>query len=280
MLTRQRANVLSGPDLPAVRSLLERDPVGGAVVAAKLTASGLAEQHLGAQLWGAWRGRQLRAICLSSGNLVPVGTDTADLRAFADRALMQGRICSSILGEADSVLELWGTLRPYWGPARDVRACQPLLAADRPSPVSPDPAVRLAEPADMPMVLPACVAMYHEEVGVSPIGRDGGAHYRGRVAAAIAANRMYVRVENGAVVFKAELGAVTSSCCQIQGVWVHPDRRGEGIATAAMSAVVDHALRRVAPVVSLYVNDFNQPARRVYERCGFRQVGTFASILF
>jgi predicted GNAT family acetyltransferase len=35
-----------------------------------------------------------------------------------------------------------------------------------------------------------------------------------------------------------------------------------------------------APTVSLYVNEFNHPARRVYEQIGFRRVGTFASILF
>jgi predicted GNAT family acetyltransferase len=47
-----------------------------------------------------------------------------------------------------------------------------------------------------------------------------------------------------------------------------------------MAAVVHDALRRVAPTVSLYVNDYNHPARRVYARCGFRQVGTFATVLF
>jgi predicted GNAT family acetyltransferase len=47
-----------------------------------------------------------------------------------------------------------------------------------------------------------------------------------------------------------------------------------------MAAVVAECLRSVAPVVSLYVNDFNLPARRVYERVGFKQVGTFASVLF
>ena len=39
------------------------------------------------------------------------------------------------------------------------------------------------------------------------------------------------------------------------------------------------ALRRVAPSVSLYVNDYNVPARRVYDRCGFRQEGLFARYL-
>jgi predicted GNAT family acetyltransferase len=47
-----------------------------------------------------------------------------------------------------------------------------------------------------------------------------------------------------------------------------------------MAAVVASCLRDVAPAVSLYVNDFNAPARRAYERVGFTEVGVFASVLF
>ena len=36
----------------------------------------------------------------------------------------------------------------------------------------------------------------------------------------------------------------------------------------------------LAPVVSLYVNDYNTAARRAYARVGFAQVGTFTSVLF
>jgi len=63
-------------------------------------------------------------------------------------------------------------------------------------------------------------------------------------------------------------------------VWVDPERRGEGLAAAGMAAVVREAQRSIAPVVSLYVNDFNIPARAAYRRVGFAQVGTFMSVLF
>ena len=36
----------------------------------------------------------------------------------------------------------------------------------------------------------------------------------------------------------------------------------------------------MAPTVSLYVNDFNTAALAVYERVGFRRVGTYATVLF
>ena len=47
-----------------------------------------------------------------------------------------------------------------------------------------------------------------------------------------------------------------------------------------MAAVVVEAMRCIAPVVSLYVNDYNRPARAAYRRVGFGETATFASVLF
>ena len=74
-------------------------------------------------------------------------------------------------------------------------------------------------------------------------------------------------------------GAVTRDVTQVQGVWMNPSYRGRGLSAGYMAAVVDLA-RTLAPVTSLYVNDFNSRARATYERVGFRQVGTFATVLF
>ena len=82
------------------------------------------------------------------------------------------------------------------------------------------------------------------------------------------------------VVFKADLGSVSSQLAQVHGVWVDPRWRGQGLAAPAMAAVVQSALRDNAPIVSLYVNDYNARAIAVYEKVGFERVGTFATILF
>jgi predicted GNAT family acetyltransferase len=146
--------------------------------------------------------------------------------------------------------------------------------------VEPDPLVRPVRPDEVDRLFPASVAMYTEEVGVSPLGDDGGRGYRSRVAELVRGGRAFARVINDKVVFKAELAVITRHTAQVQGVWVDPQWRGKGLATAGLATVVREALHRYAPTVSLYVNAFNAPARRVYERLGFRRVGTFATVLF
>jgi predicted GNAT family acetyltransferase len=47
-----------------------------------------------------------------------------------------------------------------------------------------------------------------------------------------------------------------------------------------MAAVVVEAARSIAPLVSLYVNDFNTPARAAYRRVGFIESGQLMSVLF
>jgi predicted GNAT family acetyltransferase len=155
-----------------------------------------------------------------------------------------------------------------------------LLVIDHEPEVPGDDAVRRVRPDELDVILPACIAMFTEEVGVSPVSGDGGALYRARVAELIAQGRSFARIESGRVIFKAEVGSATSAACQIQGVWVDPQLRGQGLGTAGTSAVVSHALRDIAPIVSLYVNDYNAAARASYARVGFTHVGDFASVLF
>ena len=272
--------MLGPADLAEVRALLARDPVTDVFVAARIDAAGLDAWRSGAEVWGYGERGRLESLCWSGANLVPVQATPAAVRAFADRARRTGRRCSSIVGPSAAVDPLWELLRPHWGPARDVRRNQPLMALDDDPLVAPDPGVRQVRPDEVDVVLPACIAMFTEEIGVSPVAGDGGALYRARVVELVESGRAFARIEGGRVLFKAEVGAASAAACQVQGVWVDPDHRGQGLSESGTAAVVALARRLVAPVVTLYVNDYNTPARRAYERVGFRQVGTFTSVLF
>jgi uncharacterized protein len=263
--------LLNDRDRDDVLELCDRDPVVNVFVSSRVHEAGLDPVRLGGQMWGYVPGGKLISACYAGANLVPVGATPAAAIAFAGRARLQGRRCSSIVGPAEAVSQMWELLRPYWGQPREIREAQPVMAISGPSRMAADPQLRRVRPSELDVLLPASVAMFTEEVGVSPLGPDGGAAYRTRVAELIALGR---------VMFKAEIGAVTPHACQVQGVWVRPDLRGRGLAAAGMAAVVQEALRTIAPVVSLYVNDFNAPARAVYRKVGFTERATLTSILF
>lgn len=272
--------LLGERDRGQVIELCDRDPVVNVFVGARVREAGLEPARLGGQMWGYQPGGELTSLCYVGANLVPVAATPAAIHAIGARARVLGRRCSSIVGPADDVHELWGLLAPSWGRPREIRAVQPVMAISGPPAVAPDPLVRRVRPDELGVLLPASIAMFTEEVGVSPVGADGGRAYRARVSELITAGRAFARIEGGQVVFKAEIGSVTPHACQVQGVWVRPELRGRGLAEAGMAALVTEALRTVAPVVSLYVNDFNRPARAAYRRVGFTEVATFASVLF
>lgn len=281
MLTHTTTRVLEPSDLGAALAILESDPVANAFVTSRVQIAGLDPWRLGGEMWGWYADGMLRSLCYSGANLVPICAGPEAVRAFADRARRAGRRCSSIVGPVEPTTLLWRLLEPGWGPAREVRANQPLMVTDRPSTtVDPDPYVRRIRKDEMDVILPACVAMFTEEVGISPLAGDGGLLYQARVAELIGAGRSFARIDDGKVVFKAEIGAATTQACQIQGVWVAPEFRGRRLSETGMSAVLNHALADVAPLVSLYVNDFNTAARRAYSRVGFRETGAFMSVLF
>lgn len=281
MLTQTTTRVLEPSDLGAALAILESEPVANAFVASRVQVAGLDPWRLGGEMWGWYADGRLRSLCYAGANLVPICAGPEAVRAFADRARRAGRRCSSIVGPAEPTALLWRLLEPGWGPAREVRANQPLMVTESPSAdVTPDPLVRRIRKDETEVLMPACVAMFTEEVGISPLAGDGGLLYQARVAELIGAGRSFARIDDGKVVFKAEIGAATTQACQIQGVWVAPEHRGEGLSETGMAAVLRYALADVAPVVSLYVNDYNTPARKAYRRVGFRETGTFMSVLF
>jgi predicted GNAT family acetyltransferase len=281
VLSTQRGLRVLGPaDLPEVTGLLARDPVVNVVTDYRARTTRLEPRWLNGEVWGYYEGDALVSVCHSAANLMPAMATGPALEHFVARAAEQGRRCSTLLGPARAVALMWEGLRGSWPEPRAVRPDQPHLEIARLPRVASDPGVRRTTMADLDVLYPACVAMYTEEVGVSPEEHGGAALYRTRVAQLVSRGWSFARIEDGRVLFKAEIAAATPHACQVQGVYVAPDRRGQGIGTAGMAAVVELALSRVAPVVSLYVNAHNLPARRIYEQVGFRQTETFTTVMF
>ena len=230
----------------------------------------------------------IKAACLVGANVVPINCldSGAAWQGFAKILAQHRGGYASVVGPAPAVLGLWRHLERQGLQAREIRPSQPSLVLQQAASGRSDPLVRRATLADFPQVLPAAVAMFQEEVGYNPLTPDGS--YQVRVRSLIQQQRMFVRTlgedsgpmpHPGAVVFKAELGALTPQVAQIQGVWTHKEHRGQGLAKGGVARLVELARKDGPQVISLYVNSYNAPALAVYEAVGFRQVGEYATVL-
>lgn len=282
----QQPEQLGDESFGELSAFLDADPLPNVVLAARLEQVGtLDPARVGGALIGMHDGDgRLTAAVFAGGNLLPLGGSPVDLQEIGTALASRRRTCNSIVGRAASVAALWDVLEPAWGPARLVRDRQPLLLLDRaldaePTAMLPAP-VRVMIDADLDAYLPAALAMFREELDLPPLAPAIVGEYRRRVAGLIRRGRAFgVLDQDGQVLFKADIGAVSRHTCQVQGVWTRPEQRGQGIATAALVDVLRRGLE-LAATVSLYVNDFNSPARRLYQRLGMREVGTLTTILF
>ena len=271
---------IDAQSISQLQSLISQDPIRHCLLAARVENGSGGYRNSYSDLLGYFDDGKLKSALLCGANVVPVNTSLIARQEFASVLSRSGRRSSSIVGPASEVLDLWSRLSPSWGSAREVREDQPVLAMHEQSRVTIDDEVRYSTLADLDELVPACVAMFTEEVGVSPNSGGGASAYRNRVAELVSARRSFVRYLGDELVFKAEIGTVGSEVAQVQGVWVKPEYRGKGISVPAMAAVVKYVLADIAPVVSLYVNNYNAPALATYRNVGFEQVDTFATVLF
>jgi predicted GNAT family acetyltransferase len=272
---------LEAADLDAFIELTSIRPVINVFAEYRARTTNLEPRWLGGEMWGRFESGLLVAACHVGANLVPIECTAADALAFAERARARTRTASTIVGPSLAVESFWHAVSMAWGQPRDLRWAQPHLELAADPLVEPDRGVRRCTRADLEALYPACVAMYTEEVGTSPEAGGGAEMYRARVSQLISRGWSFAKFEpDGRLVFKAEVACATPRAAQIQGVFVPPDRRGEGLATAGMAAVVELVREHIAPVVSLYVNEWNTPARRSYERVGFEQTATFSTVMF
>lgn len=272
---------LDANSIGQVNSLIEQDPIRHCLLAARIeqTKHSIFRPSY-PDLLGYFDDGKLKSLLMTGANIVPVNTSLIARQEFAAVLERSGRRSSSIVGPAEEVLDLWSKVSDSWGPAREVRANQPVLAMHSNSLKAIDHDVRYSNHSDLEELIPACIAMFTEEVGISPTVNGGGNAYRNRISELVSGRRSFVKYIGSELVFKAEVGTVGAGVAQIQGVWVKPEFRGRGISVPAMATVVKLIMADLAPVASLYVNDFNEVAITAYQSVGFEQVDTFATILF
>lgn len=210
---------------------------------------------------------------------IDASTRTTAMAILSELILGRALLVRAVIAPADAVEELWKRIGSHYEPPTVVRLNQPVYALEALSPTLTDLSfVRLSQSSDLDQLVPACAAMHREEVGIDPLTRDA-IGYRRRIEELVGAHRSFIAVTGGEIVFKCEVSAETPRAAQLMGVWTHPAYRRQGWARRGMTEVCGHLLRN-GKQVTLFVNDFNEPAIRLYRSLGFRQIGRNCALIW
>jgi len=181
-----------------------------------------------------------------------------------------------LLGEQDKVDVFW---RSYAEQGQTLRlACREMLL-EQSWPIDVKEAVnglRLANLDDLDKVVPAHAQLAFAESGVDPLAKDPEG-FRNRCARRIENGQTWIWVENGRLMFKAEVISDTQDVAYLEGVWVDPDERAKGYGLRCMSQLVRELLTKSASVC-LLVNEKFEDSQRFYKKAGFKFIGLFDTI--
>ena len=148
-----------------------------------------------------------------------------------------------------------------------------LRSSDGSRPVRVEPA---REP-DAAEIIANSAQQHREDLGDDRCAADE-AGFRDRHLKDVRDGRWWVSRQRGEIVFQVHVGAASATAVQLGGVFVPSWARGRGHATRGMRAIAARMLER-HDLVTLYCDEDNAAARRVYERLGFRRVFSNRSYL-
>ena len=205
------------------------------------------------------------------------------METISDRALAAlaqiARECPGthlIMGEKERVADFWSH---YSDAGRRQRlACREWLfeltwpVEVRESAVE----LRPAQTSELELVMPIQAHLAFTESGINPMHVDPQG-FRERCLRRIEQGRTWVVVENGELIFKADVISKTAEVIYLEGVWLRDDCRHQHLGTRFMSELMRRLLKDTKSIC-LLVNETNEWAHGFYRKCGFHFRATYETI--
>jgi len=259
-----------------VLCFLAARPVHTVFMAGFIRDNGLVSQLNRGTFYGCrdWQGRLEGVALIGHFTLVEARTEAA-LAAFA-RLAQDCLSAHMILGEQENLAAFWNYFAQAGRSQR--RACRELLFEQQ-TPLEQNGSLldlRLATPDDLPVILPVYAEMVYEESEVNPLEVDP-VGFEKRWLRRIEQGRVWVWIDDGRLMFNADVMSKTPDVIYLEGIYVNPDERGRGLGVRCLSQLSRDLLQR-ARSLCLLVNEQNQRARAFYEKAGFNLYGYYDTI--
>ena len=225
-------------------------------------------------MWGYYEDGELLSVCHSAANLMPAMATPEALDALRRAGPVAGPpLLDDARARRRPSSRCGSGCRREWPAPREVRA-RPAAPRDRRRPPLVD--ARPAGPPEPPRRARHRLPRVRRDVHRGGRRLPGGARRRSDVprprrAADLPAAGRSSASRTAGWCSRRRSPRRRPHACQVQGVYVAPDRRGEGLGTAGMAAVVGHGAARDRPGRLALRQRRQRAARRVYEQVGFRR---------
>ena len=198
--------------------------------------------------------------------------------AIADLAALARRFTRAhmIMGEQEITERFWSYYRDGGQPAH--RLCREvLLELNEPANQFDAAAdLRIARVEDLNLIVPVHAALAFAESGTNPLDIDADG-FRARCRRRLEQGRVFALVEDGELIFKADIISDTPDVIYVEGLYVSPEHRGRGIGARCLAQMSRELLRRTKSIVGL-VNEDKHDALRFLTKAGFKRVSTYVTI--
>ena len=276
------ADVASIPDLSRLTKLTEDNrselmaflrirPVHTVVMASFINDNGV-ESELNRGTFFGYRNDtdKLEGVALIGHTTLIEAHSQEAMAAFAAKAKAERAQISLILSEHDAALDFWSFYSPASEPQQNFtellfEAAFPMLVQDCKW------EIRLAQIDEIEAIAKAHAEVAFIETGRDPMTTDRNGFLE-RVARRIEMGRTFVVFDGGKLIFKADIVAEADGIIYLEGVYVAPDVRGQGIGSRCLSRLNLTLLER-ADRICLLSNERFAGAHRSFEKAGYHVTG-------
>jgi predicted GNAT family acetyltransferase len=264
---------LTNENAPPVLSFLAERPLHNVVMAGLIRDNGIESNFNRGTFYGCYNaaGNLVGVALIGHAIFMEVRCDEA-LEQFAKLAQEFPR-AHMLMGEKELIERFWKYFAPNGQPTH--RICREVLfelnhQATRYEYVAN---LRIARLADVSRVVPVHAAMAFEESGENPLWVDPEG-FRQRCQRRIEQGRTWVLIERDKLIFKTDIVSETPEVTYLEGIYVHPEFRGQGHGSKCLAQLTRELFERTKSI-SVLVNQELPQAQKFFQKLGFMSRGCY-----